>query len=198
LPVASAIPATIATSTMRLTIALPITTKGFRALLERSVGISTVSGSMAVRGLRGVRCLEFFAVMELMPIPFTNRSEIGGYGSPAPGTALPGSREYGTDACAAGRSGAVLGSTPVAPATMGFGPAGEVRVDAEGATGAAPVRVGGGFGNVGWAGGAARLAGSILSPAPACAAGAAAAGRSPPPDGGSGFVTTVFLSLHSA
>ena len=41
----------------KLMMALPITTKGCRALLSGLVGMSTVSGSSAVRGLRGVRCL---------------------------------------------------------------------------------------------------------------------------------------------
>src|SRR5579863_1755248 len=167
LPIASAIPATMANSTIRLMIALPITTKGFRALLDRRVGISTVSGSIAARGLRGVSGLEFFAVVELAPIPFPNRAEIGGYGSPGPGTVLPGSCEFGTGGRAAGRSGTVLGGKPLA-APAGFEPPGEVRADAEGA-----------------------------EAAPAGTAAADVAGRSPP-DGGSGLVTTDFLSLHSA
>jgi hypothetical protein len=73
--------------------ALPMTTKGCRALFERRVGISTVSGSSAVRGLRGVICLVFFEPIGAAPTPFTSRSDRGGYGSPAPGTALFVSRE---------------------------------------------------------------------------------------------------------
>jgi len=98
LPMTSAMPPMIANSTKMLMMALPMTTKGCRALLERRAGISTVSGSSAVRGLRGVICLVLFEPMAAAPIPFTVRSERGGYGSPPPGTALPVSREYGTDA----------------------------------------------------------------------------------------------------
>jgi hypothetical protein len=84
--------------------ALPITTNGCRALLERRVGISTVSGSIAVRGLRGVMGLVLFELIGTGLIPFTCRSESGGYGSPAPGTAPPLFFEYGTDPRADPRS----------------------------------------------------------------------------------------------
>src|SRR5208282_1314974 len=97
LPTTSAMPATIAISTKMLMMALPMTMKGCRALFERRVGISTVSGSSAVRGLRGVICLGFFEPIGVAPIPFSSRSDRGGYGSPAPGTALVVSREYGSD-----------------------------------------------------------------------------------------------------
>src|SRR5208283_5173500 len=84
----SAIPATIAANTKMLMMALPITTKGCRTLFERRVGISTVSGSSAVRGLRGVICLGFFEPAAAALIPFTGRFDRGGYGSPAAGTAF--------------------------------------------------------------------------------------------------------------
>jgi hypothetical protein len=84
---------------------------------------------MAVRGLRGVSGLEFFAATDPVPIPFADRSEIGGYGWPLPETARPGSREFGTDARAAGRSEALLDGEPLAPATAGLEPAGTARAE---------------------------------------------------------------------
>jgi hypothetical protein len=62
----------------KLIMALPMTTKGCRALFDRVVGTSTVSGSSAVRGLRGVICFEFLEAIEAAPIPFTSRSDKGG------------------------------------------------------------------------------------------------------------------------
>src|SRR5262249_61901750 len=63
-------------------VGLPVTAKGCRALFERRVGgISTVSGSRAVRGLRGARCLLALPA----PLLLTNPSDIGGEGGPGPG-----------------------------------------------------------------------------------------------------------------
>jgi hypothetical protein len=55
-------------------------TRGCRALFDRRSGASTVSGSSAVRGLRGVIRLASvrFESMADVPIPFTTRSESGG------------------------------------------------------------------------------------------------------------------------
>src|SRR5262249_48677091 len=50
-----AIPTANATRTKALITALPITTSGWRALAERRAGKSTLSGSIAARGLRGMR-----------------------------------------------------------------------------------------------------------------------------------------------
>jgi len=43
--------------------------------------------------------------MDAVPIPPDCRSEIGGYGSPAFGCAIPAGREYGTDGAAGGDRG---------------------------------------------------------------------------------------------
>ncbi len=48
---------------------LPMTTNGLRALFERRAGASIMSGSKAVRGLRGVIGLKFFASMPAVPTP---------------------------------------------------------------------------------------------------------------------------------
>ena len=96
LPITSAAPAATANRTNTLRMALPTTTKGCRAVLERRVGISTVSGSSAVRGLRGVICLGVLEPIEVVPPAVTARWEIGGYGSPAPGTAFPAAVDDGT------------------------------------------------------------------------------------------------------
>jgi hypothetical protein len=98
-----------------------MTTKGCRALLERRVGISTVSGSIAVRGLRGVMCFGLFELIGAALIPFTSRSESVGYGSAAPGTALPVSLEYGTDPRADPRSPSAGRNQAVRPAGAGVG-----------------------------------------------------------------------------
>src|SRR5271157_3579843 len=55
LPKNSAIPAANAARTKALMTALPITTSGCRALAERRAGRSTLSGSIAALGLRGMR-----------------------------------------------------------------------------------------------------------------------------------------------
>jgi hypothetical protein len=55
--------------------ALPTTTNGCRALFDRGVGMSTVSGSSAVRGLRGAMSWEFFAALGEAPVPLTGRPE---------------------------------------------------------------------------------------------------------------------------
>ena len=77
--------------------ALPMTTSGWRALRERRSGASTVSGSSAERGLRGVMRLSslVFASMDAAPVPFACACRCA-RGSPAP--ALPGGREYDTGA----------------------------------------------------------------------------------------------------
>ena len=63
-----------------LMIALPITTKGCRALFDRGVGMSIVSGSSAVRGLRGAMSWEFFVAPEAAPVPFAVRLTGAGSG----------------------------------------------------------------------------------------------------------------------
>ena len=78
LPITSATPARIAANMKRLIMALPMTTKGCRALLDRVVGTSTVSGSSAVRGLRGVMCFGLIEPIEAAPIPFANPPDSGG------------------------------------------------------------------------------------------------------------------------
>ena len=77
--------------------ALPMTTSGWRALRERRAGASTISGSSAERGLRGVMRFKSlaFASMDAAPVPFACACRCAG-GSPAP--ALPGGREYDTGA----------------------------------------------------------------------------------------------------
>src|SRR5262244_2578983 len=55
LPKNRAIPTANAARTKALITALPITTSGWRALAERRAGKSTLSGSIAARGLRGMR-----------------------------------------------------------------------------------------------------------------------------------------------
>ena len=88
-------PTTTAKSTMIVMIALPMTTKGCRALFDRRGGASMASGSSAVRGLRGVMrwASGRFESTGAALMPLTSRSEIGGYGSPATGTAFAGSRD---------------------------------------------------------------------------------------------------------
>ena len=73
-------PAMTANSTKILMMALPMMTSGCRALAERRVGNSTVSGSIAVRGLRGMmRCGSVrFESMDAVPIPVASRSAGGG------------------------------------------------------------------------------------------------------------------------
>src|SRR5579863_5058776 len=99
LPTKSMTPATTANSTKMLMTALPIMTRGCRALAERRVGTSTVSGSMAVRGLRGTMRLGSvrFESIDIMSLPFASCSVMGGSGSAAPDDPRTGLREYGTD-----------------------------------------------------------------------------------------------------
>jgi hypothetical protein len=66
-------PLATASKMKMLMTALPTTTKGCRALFDREVGMSTVSGSSAVRGLRGAMSWEFFAAPGEAPIPFAGR-----------------------------------------------------------------------------------------------------------------------------
>ena len=77
--------------------ALPMTTSGWRALRERRAGASTVSGSSAERGLRGMMRFNSlaFASMDAAPVPFACACRCE-RGSPAP--ALPEAREYDTGA----------------------------------------------------------------------------------------------------
>jgi len=86
---------------MELMIALPMMTSGCLALFDRRCGgASILSGSSAVRGLRGVMRWALsgrFGSTGAALIPLTSRSDSGGYGSPATGTAFPDSREYDTD-----------------------------------------------------------------------------------------------------
>ena len=136
LPTTSAAPAATANRTNTLRMALPTTTKGCRAVLERRVGISTVSGSSAVRGLRGVICLGVLEPIEVVPFAVTARWEIGGYGSPAPGTAFPG---------AAGDGTGLRADWPLARGCRATGAAAAVRCPVGEATGRAlPVPAGGG------------------------------------------------------
>ena len=88
---------TTASNTNRLKMALPMTTSGWRALRERRSGASTISGSSAERGLRGVMRLSSlaFASMDAAPVPFACACRCA-RGSPAP--ALPAGREYDTGA----------------------------------------------------------------------------------------------------
>src|SRR6201987_879967 len=85
LPKNSAIPTAKAARTKALMTALPITTSGCRALAERRAGRSTLSGSIAARGLRGMRCRSIalaLAVAVLPPLavrdPYPEAPEIDG------------------------------------------------------------------------------------------------------------------------
>src|SRR5579862_1123218 len=80
-------------------IALPTITRGCRARVERLVGTSTLSGSSTARGLRGVirPVSGIFGVIGAGPFALGARADNGGYGSPAPCTAL-------SDALGAGRA----------------------------------------------------------------------------------------------
>jgi hypothetical protein len=57
--------------------------------------MSTVSGSIAVRGLRGLIRLTPLVSIAAVPIPLATPTEIGGTGSPAPTAVLFGSRGFG-------------------------------------------------------------------------------------------------------
>ena len=77
--------------------ALPMTTSGWRALRERRAGASTISGSSAKRGLRGVMRLVSlaFASIDAAPAPLACACRCA-RGSLAP--AAPEVREYDTGA----------------------------------------------------------------------------------------------------
>jgi hypothetical protein len=102
--------------------ALPMITSGWRALRERRNGASTISGSSAERGLRGVMRLSSLAVasMDAAPVPFACACRCES-GSLAP--ALPEGREYDTGAgagegftVATGGTGGTLGGWAAAGA----------------------------------------------------------------------------------
>src|SRR5215472_5444090 len=109
LPKNNAIPAAKATRTKALMTALPITTRGCRALAERRAGISTLSGSIAVRGLRGMR------LGSLLPEPaaLTSISLAGRH--PFFGLVMVG----GADCWAARAAGLLLGDSAAAGRKVG-------------------------------------------------------------------------------
>ena len=115
--------------------ALPTMTSGWRALAERRAGRSTVSGSIAVRGLRGLMQFILFVSIGARPMPLV--TEIGGTGSPAPTACLIGSRGFAGDdaACGAVCAAACEGACAARGAAAG-------RADAAAAVAAAEVRTG--------------------------------------------------------
>ena len=90
--------------------ALPMTISGCRAPDERRVGRSTVSGSMAVRGLRGVIVLAFarLAFADAASFPLGGRPGGGGDAALTAGGVFAGSRAGGAEA-AAGATTALAG-----------------------------------------------------------------------------------------
>jgi hypothetical protein len=129
LPNARTPAATNAAKTNRVMIALPMTTNGCRAFFERFGGRSTVSGSSAVRGLRGAKCLLALAAAALP----TNPSADGGLRSPATDAGFPAAglvtAGRAVNDAAAGRVVAADGGVPLELA----GRSATVRVVAAGA-----------------------------------------------------------------
>jgi hypothetical protein len=158
--------------------ALPITTSGCRALLERRAGRSTRSGSIAVRALRGAKRLG------------PDRVESVDAAGPA---GAPGGREFGTAAGAGeDRGGATARLAGASPGGRGRGGwaagrgADGLLAAPEGAAGLAGFTA---FGGAGRAGAAAGLSG-----ARAGTGREPGAGRSPP---SGGFVPVTAVHPHS-
>ncbi len=201
-PTKSTTPANTANSTKMLMMALPMTTRGCRALAERRGGISTVSGSIAVRGLRGTMRLGSlrFESVTVMPTSFARRSVLGGWELAAPDGPRPGSCgdggdwRFGEDA---GEDGAADASRPSRASPIDRGPCAEPPDEVAAgplADGAAASFAG--FGGMGAVKRGAWTAGS--SAARPAAVGDFGAALSPPPGGALEPVTAAYPHLQTA